>query len=102
MFLKEQGKIPLNSIPSFKFNAILQQKLRPPFRTAVFTDRPKIMYMRTGYFHVFQFIFVGICSFVLSAGTRLEISRTRHQRFKQVCRRKNYKVRKFHPSTFYP
>lgn len=49
------------------------------------------MDIRKGYFPVFQFIFVAICSFVLSAGTCLKISCTTHQRFKKVCGRKTTK-----------
>ena len=48
VFLTEQRKISLYLIPSFKLSAVLQQKLLPPYKSAVLTDRPKIIYIRKG------------------------------------------------------
>ena len=91
VFLTEQRKISLHLILSFKLSSVLQQKLRPPYTFAILTDKLKIVYIRKGEFQVFPFIFVAVCSFVLSAGACLKISYSRHQRFKKICGRKKAK-----------
>lgn len=94
VLLTEQRERSLILIPSFKLDTVLQQKLWPPYNSAVLADRPKILYIRKGCSQVFQFIFAAVCSFVLPVGACLKISCSRHQRFQKMCVRNKLKREK--------